>query len=78
MNLLKYKTIILFCTLLFFPIGLVQLQCYFAFKNNKSTKEKLEKLLRIGVIFIFIEISTIAFLFYQFGRKMIPVMGSFY
>lgn len=76
----RYNIIIIICALLCLPIAIVQWCFYISFRKNesKSTRNRLEKSLLIGLNLIFFEILIICFLFFQYGRDLIHVMGTFY
>jgi hypothetical protein len=75
-----YIFIIGICTCLCLPVGIVQLFYYLAFKksNTEVQRLKLENSLKNGLVVILLEITIIGFLFYQFGRHFIHVIGTFY
>jgi hypothetical protein len=76
----KYKALIWICSCIFLPVGLVQLFFYMNWKKNSSEQAlvKLEKSLILGLTFLFIIIIILCFLFFQYGRNFIPIVGTFY
>ncbi len=76
----KYNLILLICFFVFFPLLLVIEPYHIRWKCNPTdqNQEKLEKALRFGLTFILVLIVCICFVFYQFGRYPIHVIGTFY
>lgn len=76
----RYSIIMNICMVLCLPIAILQWYFYFTYRKqeNEYTKARLERSLLLGLGFIFFEILIICFLFYQFGRQLIHVMGTFY
>ena len=76
----KYKAIMWICSIILLPVGLIQWFYYSKWKKNNTDKDqlKLEKVLRTGLNILFIFLSIVCILFYQYGRTFISVMGTFY
>lgn len=76
----RYSIIIHICMVICLPISLVQWYFYIAYRKNRNdfTQKRLEKSLIWGLGFIFIEILVICFLFFEYGRHVIHVMGTFW
>ena len=48
------------------------------YSPSAETVKKLSSSLQLSIVFGFIEILVICFLFYQYGRNFIHIMGTFY
>jgi len=73
-----YNAIIGCSLLLFFPLGLFLIFWHQKFKAQKITSQKWESILQYGMFFICIEMIIASFVFYQFGRYFIHIIGTFY
>jgi hypothetical protein len=76
----KYKAIIWICSIILLPVGLFQLFYFHKWKRENTLVHltKLEGSLKTGITILFIYLSIICVLFYQYGRTFISVMGTFY
>ena len=78
----KYKIIITLSVLLLFPTGLGLVPWYFYNRWQRQPDEKntrrLETMLQYSLILLFMQLCAISLLFYNYGRYLIHVMGTFY
>ena len=76
----RYNRILLICFIFFPPLAFGLERYYLLWKHNPTERNQrnLELALRIGIFFMLFTIIVISFMFYQFGRYPIHVMGTFY